>query len=81
MTNNFQPGNATQEVKKTCHTGDLCNFAVRVGVLGDPVGGYAKDFAVTYRCENDKASTIRYATLTAEANGKTASIDCRKAAN
>ena len=81
LTNNFQPGNATQEVKKTCHTGDLCNFAVRVGVLGDPVGGCAKDFAVTYRCENDKASTIRYATLTAEANGKTASIDCRKAAN
>jgi hypothetical protein len=74
LSNYFQPGNATNEVKKACRGQAECRFEIDVNRLGDPVHGCAKDFSVLYQCR--AANELHTAALPGEAHGHAVSIAC-----
>jgi len=72
--NQFRPGNATDAVRQTCAGSNPCNFAINVNRLGEPAGGCAKDFSVTYRCSAQV--DVQIVRVAPEAHGKTAVLAC-----
>lgn len=71
-------GNATLLVAKSCDGRVSCAFLISVEELGDPAPGCEKDFAVRFKCDEQKPNrTVR---LNAEANRSTARINCDKPA-
>jgi peptidoglycan/LPS O-acetylase OafA/YrhL len=72
--NTFRRGNATDSVKQACAGTTKCAYLIDVNRIGDPAMGCAKDFRVVYKCKSDPVE--KSLLVPAEANGRTAVIDC-----
>lgn len=68
-------GNATQDIASSCDGKMTCEYPVHVERLGDPAGGCAKDFTVSYFCPSE--ATMRHKKLAGEAGvGKMLTLSC-----
>jgi hypothetical protein len=68
-------GNVTHDVAASCDGKTECTYAVKVERLGDPAGGCAKDFAVSYFCSSE--ATMRHQELPPEAGfGGVLNLNC-----
>lgn len=66
-------GNATNSARYECNGRTDCAYQVSVNKLGDPAYGCAKDFQLQYVCPDGQ---VKVSNLPAEANGKTAYMQC-----
>jgi hypothetical protein len=75
--NAVSAGNVTKPVSDACDRKDrTCTFTVDHTRIGDPANSCPKDFAIKYKCGDDK--TINEANLSPEADGKSITISCPK---
>jgi peptidoglycan/LPS O-acetylase OafA/YrhL len=75
------PGNVTRVLKQDCDGRAQCSFVVDAGRIGDPANGCGKDFSVEYFCVTSQMPKVesrqtKAEFISAEANGKIASLTC-----
>jgi peptidoglycan/LPS O-acetylase OafA/YrhL len=75
------PGNVTRALKQDCDGRAQCNYVVDVSRIGDPANGCGKDFSVEYFCITARKAKVesrqtRTEFISAEANGKIATLTC-----
>ncbi|MDX2074219.1 MAG: hypothetical protein SFX19_07655 [Alphaproteobacteria bacterium] len=68
-------GNATDPMRRACNGHEKCTYKVDVNLLGDPMGGAAKDFVVEYECSYEMKPVKE--TIPAEAHNHKILLDCR----
>ena len=51
-------GDVTDDMRKTCATGNSCQYRVSVNKLGDPAPGCSKSFFVKYQCGGETGTRI-----------------------
>lgn len=66
-------GNQTANLRVPCQGQSSCTYTVVTRDIGDPAVGCAKTYEVYYTC-NEISLNIK--TLSAEANGKTLTLQC-----
>ena len=68
-------GNATNDIASQCQGRNYCVYNIDHRRIGDPAPGCAKDYYVRYQCRDGDGE--RWASASAEASGRSVSLDCR----